>query len=97
MIVFLELCDCVCAGVVLLRCDSTVNPSHPPLLLLAYAIPCTGLCVALRFLGNDQCPIWVPIVLFVVTMIPVVLIARFPKAAPPLTYSCPFVPYFPLV
>lgn len=85
----------VCAGVVLLRCDSTTNPSRPALLMVAYLIPCTALCVALRFLGNG-CPVWVAVVLFVITLIPVVLFARFPKAAPPTTYACPFVPFFPL-
>src|SRR5688572_27062135 len=70
------------------------EPRKPTLLLLVYTCLALVLAVSLRHTGDWHPAI--PALLFVATLVPVVLLYRVPKVAPPTTYSCPWVPAVPL-
>lgn len=91
----------VCAGVVILRYQPMPDVRetlriNPAFWLLLFFIPALGLCISLRFI--DSVHIAIPIVLAVVTLVPVIRLFFLPRNSDNYNtnvFICPFVPWLP--
>mmetsp|Transcript_22707 Transcript_22707/g.52986 ORF Transcript_22707/g.52986 Transcript_22707/m.52986 type:complete len:560 (+) Transcript_22707:1-1680(+) len=84
----------VCAGVVLLRVESPKHPAAPGILLgvLTCGSLLLGVCV------GQGLPVPVVVVAGVAVVGPIVAMATLPRTPPPAdTYTCPLIPFVPML
>ena len=69
------------------------NGSKPHLLTLTFTI-----CAVLASMGISRSwPLWLMIVMVIIKALSVQSLWRLPQSAPPATFSCPYVPWIPLL